>query len=118
MGSVCQCREGIYDDIEIKNSKIGKFSKHSHIKQYSDQEEEKLLRSNKLFSKKTNSLIIDKEISMTLNTVESIRNKENYINKNDQTVVEDGEMNKSIMFRSEVQSRRSSFISKIYIIYN
>ena len=117
MGSVCQCPEGIYDDIEIKNSKVGKIGKHSLIRKNSDQEEEKLLRSNKLNSKKTSSLIIDKEISMTLNTVESIRNKAENVNRNDLTIVEDLGMNKSIMFRSEIQSRRSSFISKLITFY-
>lgn len=114
MGSICQCPEGIYDDLDLRTSHIS--GNNTHAYKNGDTEEEKaFLRRHKLKrsanfnkDKNNNSLLIDKEISICIHT----NVPENH---DDELKFDYGELQKleeSHVKASEYYSRKSSWVSK------
>ncbi len=91
MGNSCQCLEGLNTELDLKHTNKKKRT-------ITETDEEKLLKSSRVVNKRPTSFMIDKEISMAINTTQG----------NNQTIQADDLKNDKSLMKSEFKSRKSS----------
>ena len=127
MGSICQCPEGVYEDLDLRMSQNRNKNYRSSNNNYDEGDEESTLirkakNNNTInFSNKSlkhSNLVIDKEVSLNINNSKYYVNYDNKSNKdyNTNLDVEKININEQSARPSEYHSRTNSWVSKLFLI--